>query len=876
MNNQLLQSISREGQNFAPIKPLRDLKDKLISDKEITDHQIAKQLRQKYDELIKKDAQSWREMICAGEIISLFIQGEQILRINTFNGMPKIERPDRHDPQHIKSINKMQFYATTWQDKWRSSKPDILVSPLSNTDQAIAQARKANAVVDYLESQFFKTKFDLQEGLNAQVWGWYGRRVRPDFAAKSFHTFKEIWGEKEVAIGKAYGKCEKCGYKGEEKKEHKIGNKSFNLCPKCGDLEYEYEPPISQLMPYKKGKEKVFLPDIICEPLLFPSVRFDVSKFAEDSSWFINERKIEQSALRRIIGNIRFPEGESGNEFGLDVVESLTQRGAAMSGVSDVGHEKSEKIVLTEMYLSADDLYDIQIGSEEKTVEGETLKKGSRLSSLFPNGCLVIGINGMALILGIYAECHKDSITSGVYHMKPMSGTGRGVGDAVEVNKQFNRRYSQIDSFMAHRATPAMLTAENSIEPRYKRMLGKPGAVIPIKLQNFPEVKDLNQLLRPLQGESVPGDLIHVTFDRLEQMMQTAYHITNFGGASPQGVKNDTATYAQINDANSDAIFSPTLTVKADVTVETVRKGFYKWVKFTPEARFIPYKSKNKTNSVGVEIKGSDVDGEYQWSYVPGSEAPKNKYTETQKRVGFFSMFAGGMSEYFMMKQQFPKQLAEIERDFDVNFETDNYDSIGEACRLRLDRALKALGKQKNPDYQQILFDLEPSMLITEPNLKEQSMWFQTLLLTEEGLAMSSEQRELVSTFIVVLHELAKGVSIKEQRDLAEIQVEAAKPIREAELAEQDAQMQKQSAMEAQQQEREQTLGQEQQAAQMMQEGIGAITQGIQSEQEQEHQANQQDGEHAIRTLEMMHEADQNEAQRQADLEMAKRQNKGK
>jgi hypothetical protein len=850
---------------MAPIAPLRDLKDKSKPDKEILNHDLVKELRKKYDEKINENKQSWREMICAGEIIALFIEGEQILRINSFNGMPRVVKPDRNDPQHIKSINKMQFYATTWQDKWRSSKPDILVSPLSNTDEAIAQARKANTVVDYLESQFFSTWYDLQEGLNAQVWGWYGRRVKPDHTAKSFHAFKEIWGEKEVEIGKGYGRCEKCGYKGDKSKENKIGRKIFNACPKCGDLEYEYEAPISQLMPYKKGKEKVFLPDIICEPLLFPAVRFDLSKRAEESPWFITEKKIELRTLQRMFGNIRFPEGESGNDFGLDVIDDLAARGAAMNGVSDVSKEKQDKIVLTEMYLSPDDLYDIKIGKEEKGIE-ESIPKG-RLSDAFPEGCVVIGINGMSLILGIYAECHKDSISSGVYHMKPMSGAGRGVSDAVEINKQFNRRYSQIDNFMAHRATPAMLTAENAIEPRHKRLIGTPGAVIPIKLQNFPEVKDLNQLLRPLQGESVPGDLIHVTFERLEQMMQTAYHITNFGGASPQGVKNNTATYAQINDANSDAIFSPTLAVKADVTVQTVKKGFYKWVKYTPESRFIPFK-KERQNAVGIEISGKDVDGEYQWSYVQGSEAPKNKFTETQKRIGFFSMFPGGIPEYFMVKTQFPKQIAEIERDFDVNFETDNYDSVGEACRLRLDRAIKAMGKKQNPNYQQILFELEPSLLITEPNLKEQSIWFQNLLLQEEGLSMSNEQRELVSQFIIVLHELAKGVTMKEMVDQSEIQVAAQQPIIEAQQQQEQQAQEQQMGMQAQQMQVQQAAEQEQMAGQ----AISMVADKAEAEQARAHEQELADNEDAMEAVAMMQQMEEGERQRAADVEIAKQQ----
>ncbi len=835
-----------QGSNFAPIKPFLDLKNNK-PDKDIQDHYLVKALKEKYDTLINEHKEEWREIIRAGKTNALFIQGEQVLKINSFDGMPRAVPANKRDPRHKIIINKMQYYSTNWQDKWRSSKPDVMVEPYSNQDQAIAQAKKANTVVDYLESKFYNNWFDLHEGINAQVWGWYGRRVRPDYTAKSFSAFKEIVEDVETPIGKGWGKCPECGYKGNEAKAKEKGQglseegAKENLCPKCGSEQYEFDAPVIQLIPKVTGREKIFIPEIICEPLVLPSTRFNLRKRCEESSHLIVEKQIEESALRRIIGNIRFPEGESGNDFGLDAIETLATRGAALYGQStESENKKSDKITLTEMYLSADDLWDIKIGGDEKTVEGIDLPKGKRMSDVFPNGCCVIGINGLALVLGIYADHHSDSVTAGVYHLKMMSGTGRGIDDAIPVQKQFNRRYSQIDNIFGTRSSPATLFIENLISPRFRKMLNQPGADIPVNMSQLPDgMNNLAHAIYPLQAADVPNGLMETTFNNLESMLQVAYHITDFAGGNPR-VKNDTATGARILDANADALFSPSLGLKADVCVETAKKGFYKWVKCNPVARFVPFKAQPKSGAVGIEISGKDVDGEYRWSYVPGSEAPKNKFSEMEKRMGFFAQFQGGIEGWLDRRKTNPKEIAEIERDFDVNFETDSYDTIGKSCRLRYENAKNLLKLQSQslpePDFLGLLLKLEPSLEITEGQLEEKALWFQSLLDSEEGLRSPTILRKLISAFIVAFKELSKGQTIEMQKDAAEVQIASNQPIQDAQNAQQQQQLAAQS---------------EQQTQQMVGEAIKVANENDQAAAERAHQADQQNNENLMRLAEM-------------------------
>lgn len=870
MSNEFFQ---QQGKNFAPVKPLIDLRDAsdvLSAEKAVKEHNLTKALREIYDERIRRDSLSWRSIVAAGQINALFIQGEQILRLNTYTGMPRIETPDRSNPSHIKAINKMQHYASQMQAKWMSSRPDILVEPLSNEDAAVAQARNANAVCDYLEREWFNHWFNTDEGLNAQIWGWYGRQVVPDYTAKNFSTFREILGEKRVPIGKAYGRCE-CGYKGDDAKDVETGGVKFPSCPQCGSLEYQFEPAIEALIETVVGREQVFLPEIVCRPLNLAATRWDMSRKFEESSWAIIERTVELGVIRQMLGNVVIPEGESGNAIGLDTLDLIARRGAALNGISESATQKRDTAVLTEMYLSPEDLWDVVCGTEEKTVDGGTLPKGKRASDVFKRGATVYGINGMALIVGIYHGTHHDSTASGVFHKKASSGLGRGIDDAVEIQKQFNRRYSQIDRFMAARATPPILTPENGIEPRFRRMFSKPDAVIPVKLQNFPEIRNINQLVAPMQGESVPGDLLHVTFDRLEALMQNAYHILTFAGGNPRA-NNKTATGAEILESNADELLGPILALKAECNLNTVRKGFYKWVEATPTPRFVRFKSRTKGGRYGIEISGKDVEGEYYWSYVEGSEQPKNRHTENQKKIAFFGLF-GGVQNYLMAKQTAPAEVAELERVFDVDFETADYDQVAESCRVRLESAFELLAEQgaraeasamqgvsASPDYNAIIAALNPAPLPIEAKLVEKATWFQSLLDSEEGLSFKPAERELVAALVLTFQDLAKIQAAKLQRDAAEVQMAAQAPMQEAQAQQQAAAAEQQAAAEA--------AAREEGA---VAEGLQTLAANAESEAQRESDERVAMEQSALRREEMSHESEQNAEQRLVDLAIAER-----
>ncbi len=521
-------------------------------------------------------------------------------------------------------------------------------------------------------------------------------------------------------------------------------------------------------------------------------------------------------------------------------MRTLGRTGSPLGGRSDVPMSTNKDTgLVTEMYLSANDLHDIKIEGDEDTVDGQKLPRGVRASELFPEGCCAVGINGMSLLVGLYAEHHSNSVTSGVYHMKPLSGTGRGVADAVEVQKRFNRFDSQTTTYMAKRATPATLHVAGAIKESDRRLLGRSDVDIPVNLQNFPEVRSLRDLVYPLSGESVPGDMLQYTYQHLQNFMQLAYHTTNLGGApTPSGIQNNTATYAEIADANSESLFTPTLSIKANVRLDTARKAFELWCNTSPVPRFLPFDRAAKSGARGMDISGEDVKGEYEWSVVPGSELPKTKLSKRKDSMQFYAMF-GGIPAYLEAKTAAPQDVAEIERVFDMDLASDNYDDIGEICRTRFENLKEIWGQAEQmraqafeqfgvevpqPDPLMLLEEVKPSLLVTESHLPEKALWFSNLLDTGEGQVMEDAERNLVSALAQGMMMLAKGQAIEIATGEAEVAMSAQAPMMEAQ-AQQEAGaaemqgQQKQADMEVKQAENQMKLD-----ADMEREGMKAAT----------------------------------------------------
>jgi hypothetical protein len=256
------------------------------------------------------------------------------------------------------------------------------------------------------------------------------------------------------------------------------------ICPQCGSEAVLLEPAPMDTVPSVVGQEQVEMGDLVCESLLFPGCRWDLRTRAEWSPWFLYQQKIPLGAVRRLLGNVRIPGQPEGLiDIGAQVIRALAYSGQAVSGRAYQpwrNPASKEDPTLCEMWLSPQDYADIVIKGNEETVGGEPLPQGASLEQLFPDGLCAVGLNGFNVVLGLYAERHADHLTSGVWHMKPMSGAGRGQQDLVEVQKRYNKLDSQQLAFMDATATPAILHDKDLLDDDEAQYLGSPRANIPV------------------------------------------------------------------------------------------------------------------------------------------------------------------------------------------------------------------------------------------------------------------------------------------------------------------------------------------------------------------------------------------------------------
>lgn len=786
--------------NFAPVKPLVEARDTDTPSK----GWIHDALREKYKDKMSERKTTWRSMLGVGQMIALFMEGKQKLVYNPFSkSYAPVEVKTNH-ADYLGPMNVFQFYATKHDQQWLGSNPNIRIVAQGDDERMLSAAKGADIMLEHYERKFYTVPFSRAESKLVQCFGTNINRVRFDPYKKGGKILREITEEREIELGEGFGECE-CGATGTAKEfgEAEIApGVSMPQCQQCGSLAVMVEPPPREIVPMVVGKEQVPYGDIICEVVPLPASRWDIRYPIEESSWAIIETMTNLGAVHLSLGKIKLKEKDKENP-GLEIMDALVGMGSGVdsssaSGLRAVRDGRAQhEVVSTEMFLSAEDLWDIKPGQDEKTVSGHVFKKDVRLSEVFPDGACICALNGMELITGIYPESHKEQLTSGAYHAKPLSGTGRGLEDMLEPQKRLNKSDAQIYDYHQSIATPAILHAKGAIKMDEARYLGHPKANIAVNLQHFPNIKDLGQLVRPLEGRSAGQLMYQYAYTTLNNFMQLQSHVTEFSGGLP-GVDNETATGAKITAALGQSMFAPLLSGKISTRLGNGKNIVKIFTKNFPYPKFFAshFRGKNRL-SKGQWLAGADVEGDFEYEVEQDSEIARNSYTKQQQLIEVFAGVFGGYQNYLAAKQTDPEGVNAIMRQYNLDLETDTDDEIGEICRGRLDSAMKLADvamKQLSQMYGEMgaqyfvadaLLDgidnpIEPFELQQDVQLK----WYADYFHTDEGLSLAPHQRAIINAFITrhfiyqqnqqsMLAEAAAQVELAGQAPMMQAQADA-------------------------------------------------------------------------------------------------------
>lgn len=732
------------GANYAPVKPILEAKD----DKTRISNKLADALRERYLHYFNLEKRAWNEILAAGQMVANFTSGKQLAISNPFGSGFLAVQPTRQDESTKRVLNQMQFYRTKIEQMWMTSKPDITVEPGRRTDAAMQAARGAGAVNDFYEKRFYTANFERDEAGLAQTFGTYLNLFHWDMGKQGLSTIREIVENKTLDFAGA-GYCGDCGQYDDASK-FQGAETTPPQCPKCGSMAVNVMPGQSQQVSSVVGQEKVNLGDLVCHQLPLPGCRWNLYKRPEESSWFIYNQMVDIGALKALVGQIRVPGSNNyDSDAGLEMVRSLAYGGQAVNGrsgtnTSQFADDQRLTTSLNQMWLSPEDLTDIVLDGGEMTVSGEATPKG-RLSDLCPEGIVVVGVNQMSLLLGVYQETHKNKLCSGTYHAKTLSGAGRGDVDSVEVQRRLNTLDTNQLLLMQSSATPAYLYRPEAIKGEMMEYLGSPNMNIP--LNDLPVGMTLSEVAQQLPPGRIDGAAIQYTQQFLKDQAQMASHCVEFSGAIP-GVNNKTAHGAELARNLAQSLFSPMLMVKAytrqrgaEICVDLYRKHM-------PVKQPFPLAGK-RNGSDSIFIAGCDLDVDLVFDVVDDSWVPKSTLTKREDILAMAQAF-GGLEAYFMAKQQDPKAVNEIEQIFGVDVEAEDYDDVTTRCRQRFGQ-IQAAEKMGATQPEQLMAAMEPPISAIEPLQKEKADWWMGLLDDDDGWQASPLVRATIEA-VAALH----------------------------------------------------------------------------------------------------------------------------
>ncbi|HWT01191.1 MAG TPA: hypothetical protein VN256_13160 [Pyrinomonadaceae bacterium] len=863
---------THNGSNFAPLDPLLKVG---AGDKDASTS-LTDALRERYLHFLNHEKSTREEMLKSGQEVALFLAGHQFLMPNPFKQggwLPYKVNPNSANATERRALSLMQYHVSGNLEKWLSSNPDILITPGVESDEAYESAQAAKIIVNHYEKRFFnnKARLQIEECLEGLTFGSYIWRLGVDPTLKTVTAYRQIFENREVKVGPGWGKCGDCGNEDSFEGFNEVPGEGVYTCPKCHG-EALVIPPAMGTLPSLVGQEPVELGDFRLSLVPFSNCRWDLRVHADESSWMIIRRRTTMSAIRQLIGNVKLPGGE-GNDLGLDITDRLAYSGQAQAGYSSSSERPTlykEAATVEEFWMSPSEYGDIQLQRSAKTVDGVEIPSGVRLGDLLKNQSIcVLGVNEMSTVLGIYLEDHRDYIVQGKWYAKKGTGAGRGLQDLTEVQKVANSDHAIIHKYLRSTSTPAMLVAAGILDEGDTRSIATPGRNITVPLAALAEGLTLDQVVRPaFQPGSVPAQFFEFTYNRLGEYAQFASHFLPFTGGIP-GVDNKTATGANITQAATDALYTPPLSVKGEIRQGIFERLIKLYPKHFPIDRQFPLGGKHSSHTGSFLVK-ADLCTDLVYEVVKDSWLPRNSYRKQQSYFGFFQLM-GGIAGYLQARQMDAKRVADIERAFDLEMESDERNVAESLCFRRIRQMEQAanliadpmmlvgvqpqvqvdpMSGQPVPTGQLVVTGqgaIQPPISAAEPGHEVKRLWLMNWLDSDNGLKASPVLRQAVEILVALHHQLSgqQGQMIAMQQ--GQMQLAQQQPGMEAQQEMQSQQMQEQLGVQQQQLEL-QAMGQQQELegeAQKLE--LDAVREQMKQESEVTQNAlKQSDREHAL------------------------------
>jgi len=703
-----------------------------------------------------EDKATWDDETLSWALVFNMIEGRALLKRAKYgNGWRPAPLPDRTDIP-VYGYNLCGFYSENIKAKWTQSSTDIRWRPSRETDDAIGATKGGQIAHDHYKRKLYTQSFKQMEALLAQC-GKYARYYYYTDEVKSYGR-RPITGTEQVQFGDPSYFCADCGSSGPLPLVSAVGNppndrssampdmaESDNagiplassssvpqdmgsavvlpdagmaiedaggnvsdgaqVCPDCGSPNIDIQQPEPLEVESVQGYENTEHGDIVCETVPAFELKHDLSELPQDSPYLIRRRRIRVPVLQAKFPDLHITNSKGDNR-GVQIEESL-KRATSAKGSSVWSKDSNEEQAADFIQIWLDPcMYSrFQLKDEMQALGGQTIPGGTKLAELFPTGIYMCFIEGIDGVVELRDEHHRDYWVGQSYRQRAVSSLGIGVQDIVEGNRQYNLVMSIIYTQLRTAAMPATLFDERLFPNGTSAYLGSLSN-IPANLSALEDNRRLQDAIYQLQPQ--PPTQAHFGFaDKLNNYMQLASRVTDFSGGLP-GVNNDTATGAEITNANSQSLFGPQLALKAEVDRRGAEIILALFKKYCIDEVWVSLSGK-RGEMDGMWLKAADIGIDMFAEVVPDSYLPQTNL-ERRQRWDAFLQRVGGLPGLKLALQEFPEQVEQLAEIFDVDLASADYTAAAEVCRLRIEQM-----KQAIPMLQVMQQGMPPTQMVADP-----------------------------------------------------------------------------------------------------------------------------------------------------------------
>ena len=459
------------------------------------------------------------------------------------------------------------------------------------------------------------------------------------------------------------------------------------ICPDCGSPNAEVEQAEPFEVEAVTGYDDIETGSIVCEPVPCFELKHETTKSPQTSTYLIRNRRVRVAELEYEYPDLEIKQGKT-DDRGLALEDDLkrsTIDGAGSGRTRSDAHD-APTVDFTQVWLSPCLYARKRLKKDLQTASGQTIPAGTKLADVFKKGLYMCFIEGIKGPVELRDECHKDYWVGGVLRQRAISALGSGIEDIINSNMQLNLVYSIIYEQLRTSAMPATLFDTRLLPNGVSAYLGSLSN-IPVELAALDDKRSLQDSVYQLQPQ--PPSAQHFAYtDKLNQHMQLASRVTDFSGGLP-GVQNDTATGAEILDANSQSLFAPQLANKAEVDRRgaEIELNLFKANQF--DEMYISLQGRRGEQD-GIWLSAADINTDLYAEVVPDSYLPQTN-RERRERWDAFLQRVGGLPGLKAALQEFPDQVEVLAEIFDVDLGGEDYTAAAELCRERIEQMKAAL-----------------------------------------------------------------------------------------------------------------------------------------------------------------------------------------